>query len=75
LGRIGGGTIRRDGLSSNAKRPARCDRGEPPLLHNRGDRRCTFPDDITGQGLLRLGLTERIDFQADAFFCPAQERD
>jgi hypothetical protein len=35
---------------------------------NRGDRRWTFPNDLTRGTLLWAGLTQRIDFQSDTFF-------
>jgi hypothetical protein len=35
---------------------------------NRGDRRCTFPNDLSCLRLLWLILPQPIDFAADTFF-------
>ena len=35
---------------------------------SRGDRRLTFPNDLTGAGLFHLAIAQEFEFSADAFF-------
>lgn len=39
----------------------------------RGDRRCTFPNDSTGTGLVWLALSQTLEFTADRFFSLGSE--
>ena len=45
------------------------------MTDSRGDRRLTFPNDISGKNLLWLGLTQRYSFTADAFFSLGRQFD
>ena len=44
---------------------------EGPLFENRDDRRWTFPNDLTGIGLLHSAIAQVYEFTADEFYSRA----
>jgi hypothetical protein len=54
--------------NGRSRRPSRKSLRDKDFYRSRGDRRWTFPNDLTGTGLFQLAIAQVVDFTADTFF-------